>query len=553
MLSLQFLGQNLHFTISLLAMLVSFAVFWLYFDAWSGNRSLKEALKWGGFLFISLSFLVHSTTIEQTVLGSSLMGEASEAVGVVLRLVGYLLLIWGQIIDPLMPKPEMEGLGLGGEPREGASGIEVSKPEAVIPDKPGMPAVLPVLSVGSKLALPMSSFTIALLYFRRATTGLERHLRPVAISFGFLALSDMLSLATTLRGSSNVLIHDLMAPFGVVWTLEHVLLALYSIVLGRWVWRYLTKRFQSQLFMIFTSFTMLAFLITTLSFTFLLIRNIQNESLNNLKTATSVLGYAIDGKKTETMSGAEVVAQDPAVQQAVAARDHAKLTSLTSNYLELKKQSSLVITSDSGQVLLRAEDPSRYGDSISSDTLVRRALIGEASSSVTAKEDVIAPLIYIRTATPIRDSGSKIIGVAIAGIVADNSFVDGIKHSTGLDSAIYAGNVRSATTFLSPDGKSRLVGIKENHSVVKSTVLKKGKTYEGALSISNRSYLAVYAPLKDVDNVPVGMLFIGKPQASILLIAGHSIELTFILAAVLILLAVAPAYYISRYLARQLR
>src|SRR5450759_2873489 len=116
MLSLQFLGQNLHFTISLLATLVSFAVFWLYFDAWSGNRSLKEALKWGGFLFISLSFLVHSTTIEQTVLGSSLMGGASEAIGVVLRLIGYLLLICGQLIDPLMSKPKTEGLGLGVEP-----------------------------------------------------------------------------------------------------------------------------------------------------------------------------------------------------------------------------------------------------------------------------------------------------------------------------------------------------------------------------------------------------------------------------------------------------
>jgi ABC-type spermidine/putrescine transport system permease subunit II len=48
------------------------------------------------------------------------------------------------------------------------------------------------------------------------------------------------------------------------------------------------------------------------------------------------------------------------------------------------------------------------------------------------------------------------------------------------------------------------------------------------------------------------MLFIGQPQNKVLQSAGHSIELTFIVAAILLAIAILPAYWMSRYIARQL-
>src|SRR6202042_1550651 len=128
----------------------------------------------------------------------------------------------------------------------------------------------------------------------------------------------------------------------------------------------------------------------------------------------------------------------------------------------------------------------------------------------------------------------------------------GIKHSTGLDSSIYAGNTVSATTFLAPDGISRWVGVKETSPAIKRTVLTRGQTYKGSVSVLNRQYLGVYLPLKNIDNSVIGMLFIGQTSLSILQTADHSIELTFVVTALLMVLSIVPAYLMARYISKQL-
>src|SRR5258708_30973184 len=113
MLSLQFIAQNIHFANSLFAALVFFAVFWLYFDAWAAQsrKSLREMLKWSGFLFVAVSFVVYGTLIEQSTLGKSIFGDTSAVVSNVLSLIGYFIIIIGQLADPLQAKPVTHGLG----------------------------------------------------------------------------------------------------------------------------------------------------------------------------------------------------------------------------------------------------------------------------------------------------------------------------------------------------------------------------------------------------------------------------------------------------------
>jgi len=544
MLPLQFFGQNLHFAIALFAALVFFAVFWLHLDAWSSSKEKKELVNCSGFLLVALSFLVQSTVTEQSVLGASLIGNVNSTLTLVLRILGFGLIIAGQVIDPLQKKPELKGLDESEFADDAPSATATTKGASAV----GFSSAANIAHLG----LPLAAFAIAGLYWRRATTGLERHLRPVAVAFGFIGAFELLSLADLWRDSSNPQIARLVAAFGAIWIIQQVLLLVGVIILGRWVWRYLTLRFFSQLFMIFTTLTLAIFLLTTVSFTFLLTGDVQRESLNNLQTAAQVLGYAIDGKKAETLANASSVAENPAVVTAVQGKDTKTLTSLTSSFLHDKKQSSLIITSSSGQVLLRAEDPERYGDSFSSDTLVRRALIGQSSSSIRTRNGVLAPQVDISSATPMRDASGQIVGTVVVSLTTDNAFVDGIKHSTGLDSAVYAANVRSATTFVAPDGTSRLIGVKDTNAQAQTVVLKQGNTFKGSVNVLNRPFLAVYQPLKDVDNTTVGMLFIGQPKSSILKTAGHSIELTFMVTAVLLLFTIAPAYLVAKYIHNQL-
>lgn len=541
MLPFQFFSQNIHFAVNLYAALVFFAVFWLYFDAWTTDRETKVLVRSFGFLLVALSYLAQSTVIEQSVLGSSTLNSILENLAAVLCILGFMGIIISRLIDPVQKDPEVAGLN--------AAEFESKKPTS---------QKLPLIgAVGLANPLhwlpPLGALTIMVLYWRRATKGLERQLKPVAVAFGLIFISQILSLASLWRSSANPNVSRFVGAFGPIWFAELVFLLAGVLVLGAWNWSYLTKRFMSQIFMIFIGATLAGFLIIAVSFTFLLVNDVQKTSINDIETAANVLNYAISSKKSESLADLETVAENPSVASAVISSDHDSLVKLTDNYLHNEQQTSLTITSDVGEVLLRAQNPERWGDSISADSNIRRAIIGQSVSSVGSQVGVLAPSINIISAVPIvNPANNQIVGVAEGTLELDSAFVEGIKQATGLDSAIYADNEVTATTLLAPDGITHLVGATETNRLVLQTVLRDGQTYKGILSIQNRQYLTVFKPLKDANNNVVGMLFVGQPQTSILLIAGHSVELTFVIAAILLIVSVFPAYIFSKYLAKQL-
>lgn len=540
MLPIIFIGQNFHFAISLFASLVTFAVFWLHFDAWGQRKELKELAKFLGYLFLSTSFLIQAVLVEEVKITQiGLFGTNTEFFVLILRTIAYLTIIWALLIDPFPVVPKMEGLQLG-------------KKKKSLPKEALFFPFIPVIMV-LKALMPLGPLVIAFLYLLRATKGLERHLKKMALSFVLFTIFEFLSaLIYFLRDSKNPIISEYAAPFSVLWIFQHLFLFLAAVTLGRWVWSYLVTRLQSQLFMIFTSSVLVIFLLVTVSFTFLVLNQIQTEALANLKTAASVLDYSIGTKKAESVSNAQSVAQNPEIVAAVKSKDHDTLVTLTQRLMENKQSSSLVITDESGQVIVRGEDSERWGDSLSSDSLVKRALIGQDSSTIVAKEQGLRPLVSIRSATPLREANRRIVGTVTTGVDLDEGFVDGLKNSTGLDSSIYAGNVRSATTFRTPDGRDRWIGVKEEDKALQSKVLVSGETFEGSREVLNVSYLSVYAPLKDVTNTSVGMIFIGRPEISIFETANRFIQITFALAALLLAVSIVPTFLISKHIVKQL-
>lgn len=582
MLDTQFIGLNLHFAVNLLAALVCFAVFWLIFDAWTVRKDdRKEIFKWGGFLVLAIGFLLRATSTQAQV------GDFSQYVHIIsgiLRFIGYVGIVAGQLFDPLMEKPVYESEPIAPAPVPSlAPAAPVSKPSPptlTLPKASPEPSAKPKveskapppktpkatkLAVKTKsshgwvlapivgMALPIATALACALYWRRATTGLERHLGPVAWGFGALTIFELFENVSNFQGTTNPNLYRLVQAYGLFWWLSLAALLAGAIVLGSWVWRYLTKRLQSQLFIILVAQTLTLFLFSTIGFTFLLLQNIQKQSLADLGTASHVLDYAITSRQAETAAQAEAVASNTAVVNAILARDHKGLTAALADYMPRHGLSTLTITDASAQVLLRGEDPERWGDSRSSDPLVRRAAIGGASSSVVVQSGVVAPTVSLVAASPVRDASGTIVGIVVAGRAISNAFVDGIKASTGLQSAVYGGNVRAATTLVAANGTERAIGIKETSAVVNQQVIKKNQSYNGIVQLQNRPYLAAFAPLKDVNNVTVGMLLVAHPQDELYAAANHSIQLTFLFVVVLVFASVYPVYLISRFLSSQLK
>src|SRR6185369_3658454 len=406
MIETQFFLQNAHFALNLFAALIFFAAAWLYFDAWLARKGFKESLKILGLFLLCLSFVAHATVLEETILSvSSSGGDIISGIGLFLRIAGYAFLCAGLMIDPLQKRPDEQ--------------------------RSKMPAITAVSGAGLGslfiVLTPILAAATRLLYLRRATKGLENHLKPVAMSFFLLSLHELLSLTSLFQNTTNVTLFNLVAPFGVLWIAEHLFLLAAVIILGRWVFAYLLKRLQTQLFMIFTTITLVIFLLTTVSFTYLLLKNLEADALAHLTTDVNILAYSITSKKNEILSDAQVAANNPAMQKAISESDRKTLRDLTSSLVSSKKESFLVVTGSNGSVLMRGEDTERFGDSLSDDPLYKKAITGQAATSVVVKDGVLAPTVSLRAAVPVTLGGS-VVGTVIVGTDIDNSYVDGVKN-----------------------------------------------------------------------------------------------------------------------------
>lgn len=517
---IQFFLENAHFAINLLSSLVMFAIFWLYFDAWQVKKTVPDTFKIVGFLLLSISFLIHATFVESTVLTSSIFGsDINVFIVSITRILGYLLVVISLLSDPLQPRPKLTM------------------------------TILPLFSL--PILFPLGAIVVGFLYLRRATIGLENHLKRISLSFFILGLAEFLNLATLYEMTNNVDIYNLVAPFGPLWIIQHLLQLIAVVILLIWVFGYLLKRFQTQLFMIFTTTIVAIFLVITVTFTGLLLKNLQDETLSRLNTDVKVLDYALTSQKAQTLSDAQVLALDPQVIAGLSETGGKSLSDIAESFLLNKKEGTLLIVNENGQVAARGEDRERKGDSVSDDPLIKRAFLGQSSSSVVTKDGVLAPEISIRSASPVKKD-NKIIGAVMTGTVIDNAFVDGLKKATGLEASLYGDNRLSATTLVTQDGKSRPLGIKEEDNRVKEMVLGKGVSYSTSLNLLGQPYFAAFLPLRDVDTNTVGMLFVGRPQVGVLQTAGQSIELTYLVSVGLLVISLLPSYLIAKYLAEQL-
>ncbi|MDO8335493.1 MAG: cache domain-containing protein [Candidatus Saccharibacteria bacterium] len=532
MLEIQFILQNIHFAISLFAGLVFFAIAWLYFDAWLVRKRLQQIPKFLGFLLVSISFITNAAHIEQSIQATSVLGEGTIIfLTAFFRIVGYSLIIVGLLNDRIEAKPQY------------------ASPPTINLSAIGIP-FLGIISNIFHLVFPILSLAIAGLYFRRATVGLERHLKPASYGFIVLFVSEIFHLAVLFRSTNNIFVSDLVKSFGPLWIIEHILLVLSVLLLGNWVFKYLLKRIQTQLFIIFISFSLFIFVTVTLVFSGMLFSSLMKDVEKNLKTSVSVLNFAIDGKKAEALSDAQLVSQNPQVVDAVLTKNRPMLQDLTNEIISSKNQSYLLIVGSTGEVLARPDNTERVGESVSEDKLFQIGKSGQPLSSIVVERGIISPQISIRAAAPIMD-GENTIGVVITGTTIDNAFVDGIKTATELDSSVYAGLEMAATTFVSPDGKSRYIGTSQDEGNLINTIFTKGHTFLGVLDILSTPHVVAVAPIKDIDGNSIGMLLIGKEKGLTLQTISHSIELTFLVSVLLLCLSVFPIYLISKYITNQ--
>lgn len=512
----QFGLQIGHFAITLFASLVSFAVCWLYFDAWLIRKEKREVILTVGFLLVSISFLFSAASIEQGILIHSTTIRHTFIQGI--RVTGYFFIFWGILTTKILPRP-----------REKEAFIGV-----------GFWSLFPIVPVILTLA-------IALLYRRLATKGLEHHLAPIARGFFVLAAYEAFSLTSFWQTTSIVWVRELIKPFGYLWMVEHVLLLIASIIFLSWVWSYLLKRFETQLFFVFTTSSSLIFFVVTMVFSSLFVASMQRIFISQSETDGKLLLFYVSQLEKTVISETQKLAKEQQIKESLMTQK--KLSSATLQ--ELKTRFSIFesfgLLNNQGITIVQSANAANI---LPEDV---RAQIKEKQSVSTVITENFGSSTRLSIIGIVRiDDDAEHTGFVWTKAPLDTAFLDGIKETTGLDSSLYSGNVLSATT-LSQGGTVPLTGLTLNNEKIMNTVLVQGKPYTGLVTLAQQTYYGTFRPIIAATESPVGMLFIGQGAAQAFITIGKTISFVFHAVVILVILSIIPAILLARVLARQVR
>jgi two-component system NtrC family sensor kinase len=209
----------------------------------------------------------------------------------------------------------------------------------------------------------------------------------------------------------------------------------------------------------------------------------------------------------------------------------------------------LSVTDHNGQVLIRTSRPESWGDDLSHDIMIKKALEGEIieGTQIISREDLIKESqhlaekafikiiptpkteprksdseengMVIKSAAPIRDERDRIIGTIYGGILLNrnNEIVDRVKEIVFKDekykgreigtATIFQGDVRISTNVETEDG-TRAVGTIVSQEV-NQAVLQQGNPWIHRAFVVNDWYISAYEPIKDIENNIIGILYVG--------------------------------------------
>src|SRR5262249_3203959 len=224
------------------------------------------------------------------------------------------------------------------------------------------------------------------------------------------------------------------------------------------------------------------------------------------------------------------------------------------NYLTSQQErfgSGLIEVADTrGRIVARrlGLDPARARQVAAGDhsPAVERALEYERQLTLTQVSGTLA----VRASPPVLDETWKLRGAVVFTLPLDAEFADVIKGALSVDVIFYAGDVATASTFSTPDGR-RLPGRPVPPAVAES--VHRGLTLTDQGPVEGREYTFAYVPLQDLAGRRIGMLAIATSRDALLAAQRQAKWFLLLAAAVAAVLAAAFAIALARRIAGPVR
>ncbi|HEX7319023.1 MAG TPA: cache domain-containing protein [bacterium] len=277
-----------------------------------------------------------------------------------------------------------------------------------------------------------------------------------------------------------------------------------------------------------------------------IIKQAQDKVRTDLNSAREIYNELLkDAKNITRFTSTRVLVRD-----AVVKNDRQYLVNVLAQVLKSENLDILIALDAGGRVITRANNPSVYGDDLSSNALLQRVINDRLSTATTillaenqlqregdalvrqaAIEILHTPMAkYQRTgiekngmavaaATPVFDDDQRMVGIIYGAKLLNHNYdlVDQVKNTVFQDekykgkdigtATIFQGDLRISTNVKNEDG-SRAIGTLVSQSVYEA-VLERGERWIARAFVVNDWYITAYEPIRDINNNVTGILYVG--------------------------------------------
>ncbi|WP_148266666.1 histidine kinase dimerization/phosphoacceptor domain -containing protein [Methanocella arvoryzae] len=217
------------------------------------------------------------------------------------------------------------------------------------------------------------------------------------------------------------------------------------------------------------------------------------------------------------------LSQDPRMLPAIIEGNNSRVKQIVDEYSR-KGQTNYIITVVDEQGIVIARSANNQSGDRTTNRLIYDALKGRGTSitdvldsqviesnnlSAQVNATQMSDGLAIINTEPIKNADGEIIGaVSISEVLNNNNeIVDYITEETNAYCSIFQNDTRIATTLMDSNN-NKIIGTRVLPEI-SHEVLYNGKTVEGIYPINNLTLYTHYEPLRNADNVTVGMLFVG--------------------------------------------
>jgi len=288
--------------------------------------------------------------------------------------------------------------------------------------------------------------------------------------------------------------------------------------------------------------------LSTVIFTTVLFGNAESQALRSIEADVKTFSLALSELTDRTTFTSAAIAARGELVAAAKDNNHDQANSALGDPITDYNVSAAYVLNAGGELITSLGTENIFGESFAQDPVASHVLTGQLTGSPILQPGPESPTIVLRAGTPLVDGG-EVVGAILVDTPLDTAFVDRVSGVTGLDVTIFAQNNRVATSLRDDEGRPLVPATIEDEKLA-DTTLHQGQVFTGSSTFGSLPYFIAAIPLTDTDEVRIGILAAGLPQQELLDSLKSGTQTSFLVAFALLTLALAPFYYIAKFLAK---